>query len=742
MLKKVLFLTNIPSPYRVDFFNDLGKYVDLTVLFEIETSTERDESWGNYSFQNFKGIVLKGIRTGIDRAFCPDVVKYLDGSYDMVIIGNLASLTGLLATRWLKKHHIPYAYEGDGGIVKQKTGMKAWWKRYIIKDATCCFSTTEAFDEYCTAYGASENKIIRYPLSSVWEKDVLPQALDETQKDAIKEHLQIPEKHMIVSVGRIIRLKGFDVLLKAYAKLQNPEWGLYIIGGECSSELEEIIKEYNLENVHFISFVLPDDLKEYYKASDLFILPTRYDPWGLVVHEAMAQGLPIITTHECGAGTEMVKEDVNGFLYSCEDIDTLVRKTAELMNDDEKRRKSGEESLRIAHEFTIEKMTQAHMEVIGTARQAKCLLCCPLVPTEFEMDVPIMSNAGNRFLTNYLAEFSRDNETEVMSYLGVPVDETVQKRLQEDHSTAYQITYFFKTGNVYRVAKCFHKEMKKRLEDNDYVICYNPIYAWLFAADIAKKLGKKSVLLLADYSPVKSYSGLIGKVYSRMQLRAIRRFDYVVGLSEHTEKYLTDKQHFICMEGGIDKNTYEYFSNPDKETAEAVQIMYSGTLEPVTGIRLLIKAFERLEQRNIRLVISGKGSLVSEIEEIAAKNDRIQFLGCIPYEEYLEKLKEADILVNPRDMRFPENENNFPSKIMEYLVTGKYIISTQFAGWENFRECVAFCGSTETDMEFAIRDCMDDESYKDETIFERNRSFAQKYLWSEQVKKIQKMVKL
>ena len=57
---KVLFLTNIPSPYRVDFFNEIGKYCDLTVLFEKGFSNERDTSWKNYSFDNFKGIFLKG----------------------------------------------------------------------------------------------------------------------------------------------------------------------------------------------------------------------------------------------------------------------------------------------------------------------------------------------------------------------------------------------------------------------------------------------------------------------------------------------------------------------------------------------------------------------------------------------------------------------------------------------------------------------------------------------------------
>ena len=57
---KLLFLSNVPSPYRVDFFNELGKYCDLTVLFEKTTSDERDESWKKYQFNTFRGIFLRG----------------------------------------------------------------------------------------------------------------------------------------------------------------------------------------------------------------------------------------------------------------------------------------------------------------------------------------------------------------------------------------------------------------------------------------------------------------------------------------------------------------------------------------------------------------------------------------------------------------------------------------------------------------------------------------------------------
>ena len=80
---KVLILTNIPSPYRVDFFNELGKLCELTVVFERAASTERDDSWKTYNTDHFTPVVLNGVKKGVANAFCPSVVKYLKkGKYE------------------------------------------------------------------------------------------------------------------------------------------------------------------------------------------------------------------------------------------------------------------------------------------------------------------------------------------------------------------------------------------------------------------------------------------------------------------------------------------------------------------------------------------------------------------------------------------------------------------------------------------------------------------------------------
>ena len=71
---RILFITNVPSPYRVDFFNELGKSCELTVLFEKSFSAERDDSWKQQNFINFNGIILKGKSIGTDKALCFDII--------------------------------------------------------------------------------------------------------------------------------------------------------------------------------------------------------------------------------------------------------------------------------------------------------------------------------------------------------------------------------------------------------------------------------------------------------------------------------------------------------------------------------------------------------------------------------------------------------------------------------------------------------------------------------------------
>lgn len=359
-MKKVLFYTNIPSPYRVDFFNELGKYCELTVLFESTHSTERDELWKQYHFDNFEGIIMHGKRTAVDMAFCPEVIRHLKTKkYDEIVITIMASLTSIVAVNWLRIHQIPFIYEGDGGFVHPENKFKYFLKHNVISHAKYVFSTAAAFDEYCWKYGADPEKIYRYPFTSVWKRDLVTKPLAAEDKQMLRTQFGICEEHVLISVGRMIHQKGFDVLLRAVGVLDK-SWGIYLVGGQPNEELLKLVQDLSLHNVHFIEFMSKDRLWKYYQAADIFVLPTRGDSWGLVVNEAMANALPVVTTTRCIAGLEMVEDGVNGYLYDPEDVSRLQEILNSFAQGKHDLSAMSMAALGTAGAYTIEQMVEAH----------------------------------------------------------------------------------------------------------------------------------------------------------------------------------------------------------------------------------------------------------------------------------------------------------------------------------------------------------------------------------------------
>ena len=366
---KILYMVNVPSPYMVNYFNELGKYCELTVLFEKATSTERDDSWKEYIFKNFNGIVLKGYSTDVDAAFCPQVIKYLKkNTYDYIFISNMATPTGILAIEYLRLKKIDYFLESEGGFAKDGQGLKEKFKKHVMSGAKLYFSTTPIGDEYFLTYGATKDKLVKYPFTSIYEKDILEKVPTIEEKHFLRDGLNIKEAKVIISVGQFIPRKGFDILLKASKNL--PEnVGVYIIGGNPTEEYIQMKQRLQLENVHFVGFKRMDELSKYYRCADLFVFPTREDVWGLVINEAMAYGLPIITTDRCIAGLELIKNDENGYIVPVGNEKILYEKMNQLLSDDMLRKSMGQKSLEKIHEYTFETMAKVHIDFLTKLEQ-------------------------------------------------------------------------------------------------------------------------------------------------------------------------------------------------------------------------------------------------------------------------------------------------------------------------------------------------------------------------------------
>ncbi len=168
------------------------------------------------------------------------------------------------------------------------------------------------------------------------------------------------ESKILLSVGRFIHCKGYDILLEA-AKSIPSDIGIYIVGGEPTEEYLKYVNKYGLQNVHFIGFKDKSNLKKWYLASDVFVLPTRGDVWGLVVNEAMANALPIITTDMCGAGLELVENGKNGYIVPSENPSSLSDAVTQIFANESLLSDMKLSCLEKIRNYTVEQMAMSHV---------------------------------------------------------------------------------------------------------------------------------------------------------------------------------------------------------------------------------------------------------------------------------------------------------------------------------------------------------------------------------------------
>ncbi len=139
------------------------------------------------------------------------------------------------------------------------------------------------------------------------------------------------EKHFpkrFIFVGRYYEFKGIKDLWQAFIELQTEEpndWELWCLGiGDIEPVQHKKIKHFG--------FVQPKDLLEFIKETGVFVLPSHFEPWGVVVHEYAAAGFPIICSDEVGARLAFVEDNVNGYIYKAGDVGGLKKQLKKVIN--------------------------------------------------------------------------------------------------------------------------------------------------------------------------------------------------------------------------------------------------------------------------------------------------------------------------------------------------------------------------------------------------------------------------
>jgi glycosyltransferase involved in cell wall biosynthesis len=177
-------------------------------------------------------------------------------------------------------------------------------------------------------------------------------------------------------VGRLVAYKAIDVLVEGYRRYQAlvPDpWPLRVAGTGPEAALLA-----GVPGVEQLGFVQAADLPALLAASGCLVLPSRFEPWAVVVHEAAAAGLPVVCTWVCGAAAHLVVDGYNGVIISPDDPDALAQGLARITRTpDEARRAMGAASRSLAAQLTPERWAD---QVVGRVSEIRELLGLAVPP--------------------------------------------------------------------------------------------------------------------------------------------------------------------------------------------------------------------------------------------------------------------------------------------------------------------------------------------------------------------------
>lgn len=353
-MKKIALITTNIAPYRLRWCEELSKYYEVEIYHTKDKEIYYDDRFLKHKSNKVKITKLNNKNdNGLD-PLCFDVIEIIKNNKNsLIIFDGYGPKTNLLGLVYAKINGIKTYVNVDGYPTERKINILLEKVRRFVITNLCdyFFCGGENVRDYLIKYGARKENICVHNFSSVCKKDILKKPLTKAEKNRIRKELCINAKgNVIVGVGRFVPLKRFVDLILA-AKQCNSECQLYLIGGKPTKEYIDI---YN-NNVHYVDFVLPEDVYKYYMAADLFVLPSETDVWGLVINEAMSKGLPIISSDSPVAAKNLI--DGNGIIYKTYDVDELS-KAIDICLDKKNNSKMSKQSLVNIKEYTIENMVK------------------------------------------------------------------------------------------------------------------------------------------------------------------------------------------------------------------------------------------------------------------------------------------------------------------------------------------------------------------------------------------------
>lgn len=296
----LVFLTNLSSFYKINLYNEIAKKQKIFVIFMSESSRDRNEDFfkgeKNFEYAYLNNNQYEG-RNQLKNSL--KLIKILFNiKYRKIAIGGWDSLENWTAWLISKKSQNVVIVESSEFESTNK-GLKGLIKNIFVSRISLGFAS-----------GESQANLLRN-IGYIGEirKTKGVGIFNYSKVDAVKS--EIKEVRKFLYVGRLSPEKNIEQVIRVFNDF--PNLILNIVG---YGPLEKELKKNSGENIRFLGKVDNEKMNEIYQQNDVFILPSKSEPWGLVVEEALYNGLPVILSDKIGCASEVVEEGIHGLIYN------------------------------------------------------------------------------------------------------------------------------------------------------------------------------------------------------------------------------------------------------------------------------------------------------------------------------------------------------------------------------------------------------------------------------------------
>lgn len=357
-MTKVVILTIAPSPYQRDLFKALSKEKDIAIKVYYCEGDIPDHPWERDEFETFEHIlpnfrIQLGNFNFIWNFSIPDLKDT-----DLVILNGYNTSAAQWFLHFQAKRY-PFIFWSEK-IRPSTKKIRKLLQRTLGQRLKIAMAIA--------AIGKSAHRdfLKRFPETSIHE---IPYTCNLDPFRSKIPHRRPRSPIRLLFCGQMIYRKGVDLLLEAFDKLILEGYKIELLLVGRQAELPEMVRRLTLapetlSSIQNLGFKQPDELPLIFSEADLFILPSRYDGWGVVLNQALGAGLPVFCSDHVGASEDLVKPGINGEVFQANQTSALVSALKPYLNDPEKIIKASKRSLELSYNFDSEAGTRLWKKLI------------------------------------------------------------------------------------------------------------------------------------------------------------------------------------------------------------------------------------------------------------------------------------------------------------------------------------------------------------------------------------------